>query len=59
METSGAAFGVTNGSAQRVLDLLRATDARTANGSFYGGDDSLRKLAYSTFSGLLEAGALT
>jgi choice-of-anchor A domain-containing protein len=56
--TSGSAFGVANGSTVRVLDLLRAADARTVKGVLYNGDSTLRTAANVVFAGINEAGDL-
>jgi hypothetical protein len=55
---SGLAFGVPNGTDVRVADMLRATDAFTADGTLYAGDRTLRGLAHSAYAELLDAGKL-
>jgi len=56
--TSGAAFGVENGTTLTVIDILRAADAQTINGLLYGGDKTLRNLALIVFSDINSDGSI-
>ena len=54
--TSGAAFGVADGTSMQVRQILAATDARAVDGVLYGGDEVLRKLANKVFEGINNSG---
>lgn len=56
--SSGAAFGVANGTNLRITDLLLATDAQVANGMLYGGSGSLRSMASAVFEEVNSAGSI-
>jgi hypothetical protein len=54
--SSGAAFGVANGTTEQVTDLLRATDSMATNGVLYGGNSALRELANVVYDGINNVG---
>ena len=56
--TSGAAFGVVDGTVMTVLDILLAADAQAVNGILYSGDATKRDKANNVFSAINQAGSL-
>ncbi len=54
--TSGAAFGVANGSRMTILQILSATNARAVRGKLYNGATSLQNLAIVVFDGINQGG---
>ncbi len=56
--SNGAAFGVANSTVLNVYQLLRAANARAANGVLYGGDATLIALAVNVFDGVNMAGGI-
>jgi hypothetical protein len=54
--SSGAAFDVANNTTMMILDILLATDRKTAGGVLYGGNRLLRDLANTVYSAINEAG---
>jgi hypothetical protein len=50
--TSGAAFGVANGTTLTVYAILQGADSLAVAGVLYNGDSTLRKEAMNVFSGL-------
>jgi parallel beta-helix repeat protein len=56
--TSGAAFGVPNGTVLTVSQILQAVNDRAVIGVLYNGDRHLRGLADDVFRGLIQVGAI-
>jgi hypothetical protein len=53
---SGTAFGVANDTVMTVLEILRATNARSTGGVLYNGVQSLKNLANSVYDGINRTG---
>jgi parallel beta-helix repeat protein len=54
--TSGAAFGVPNGTVLTVSGILQAVNGQAVNGVLYNGNVRLERLADDVFRGLIQAG---